>query len=91
MNYIENLTLHLNLSAAIRKKIWEGSGEIYAIISDIYRGEKEKVVTDYANQYNYFKSYGDSQSIRLGFRYNFGNQNLVNKKKESQTEEQKRL
>jgi Outer membrane protein beta-barrel family/CarboxypepD_reg-like domain len=80
-----------NLSAAIRKKIWEGSGEIYAIISDIYRGEKEKVVTDYANQYNYFKSYGDSQSIRLGFRYNFGNQSLVNKKKESQTEEQKRL
>lgn len=80
-----------NLSAAIRKKIWEGSGEVYAIISDIYRGEKEKVVTNYADQYNYFKSYGDSQSIRLGFRYNFGNQNLVSKKKESETEEQKRL
>ncbi|MFG4005132.1 outer membrane beta-barrel family protein [Flavobacterium aquidurense] len=80
-----------NLSAAIRKKIWAGSGEVYAIISDIYRGEKEKVVTNYADQYNYFKSYGDSQSIRLGFRYNFGNQNLVSKKKESETEEQKRL
>lgn len=80
-----------NLSAAFRKKIWNSNGEIYAIISDIYRGEKEKVVTDYANQYNYFKSYGDSQSIRLGFRYNFGNQGLENKKKEIQTEEQRRL
>ncbi|MCV9930353.1 TonB-dependent receptor family protein [Flavobacterium sp. LS1R49] len=80
-----------NLSAAIRKKIWNGNGEVYAIISDIYRGEKETVVTDYANQYNYFKSYGDSQSFRLGLRYNFGNQSLVNKKKEVQTEEQRRL
>lgn len=80
-----------NLSASIRKKIWKSNGEVYAILSDIYRGEKEKVVTDYANQYNYFKSYGDTQSIRIGFRYNFGNQNLVNKKKEGQTEEQGRL
>jgi len=80
-----------NLSASIRKKIWKGNGEVYAIFSDIYRGEKEKVVTNYADQYNYFKSYGDTQSFRLGFRYNFGNQNLVNKKKEGQTEEQQRL
>ncbi|RKR05668.1 outer membrane receptor protein involved in Fe transport [Flavobacterium sp. 90] len=80
-----------NLSASIRKKIWKSNGEIYAILSDIYRGEKEKVATDYADQYNYFLSYGDSQSIRLGFKYNFGNQKLENKKKEGQTEEQQRL
>ncbi|WP_099712089.1 outer membrane beta-barrel family protein [Flavobacterium sp. 9] len=80
-----------NLSASIRKKIWKSYGEIYAILSDIYRGEKEKVATDYADQYNYFLSYGDSQSIRLGFKYNFGNQKLENKKKEGQTEEQQRL
>ncbi|MDA6069932.1 TonB-dependent receptor family protein [Flavobacterium sp. AC] len=80
-----------SLSAAIRKKIWKENGEVYLIISDIYRGQKEKVVTDYADQYNYFKSYADTQSFRLGLRYNFGNQKLENKKKEVQTEEQQRL
>lgn len=80
-----------SLSASIRKKVLKDKGEVYAIFSDIYRGEKETVKTDYANQYNYFDSYGDSQSFRIGFRYNFGNQGLQNKRQEVQTEEQQRL
>lgn len=80
-----------NLSAAIRKKVWKKRGELYFLLSDIYRGEKETVKTDYGNQYNYFKSYSDSQSFRIGFRYSFGNQTLENKKQEVQTEEQRRL
>jgi len=80
-----------NLSVYLRKKVLKTKGEVYALFSDIYKGEKETVKTDYANQYNYFTSYGDTQSFRLGFRYNFGNQTLENKRKESQTEEQQRL
>jgi len=80
-----------NLAVYIRKKVIQGKGEVYALFSDIYRGEKETVKTDYANQYNYFKSYGDTQSFRIGFRYNFGNQSLENKRKEVKTEEQNRL
>ncbi len=80
-----------NLSASIRKKVLKDKGEVYAIFSDIYRGQKETVKTDYANQYNYFDSYGDSQSFRIGFRYNFGNQTLKNNRQEVKTEEQQRL
>lgn len=80
-----------SLSAYLRKKVMQGNGEVYVLFSDIYRGTKQTVTTDYANQYNSFKSYGDTQSFRLGFRYNFGNQSLENKRKEVQTEEQGRL
>lgn len=80
-----------NLSATLRKKILKGKGETYLLFSDIYRGQKQTTTTDYANQYNSFRSYGDSQSFRLGFRYNFGNQKLDNKSKEIQTEERQRL
>ncbi|HEU4497329.1 MAG TPA: outer membrane beta-barrel family protein [Flavobacterium sp.] len=84
-------TATTNLSVALRKKVMKEKGEVYLLISDIYRGEKQTVTTDYANQYNSYRSYDDSQSFRLGFRYNFGNQKLENKAKEVQTEEQKRL
>lgn len=80
-----------NLSVYLRKKVLKSQGEVYVLFSDIYRGEKETVKTDYGNQYNYFTSYDDTQSFRIGFRYNFGNQSLENKKQEVRTEEQQRL
>lgn len=80
-----------NLSLSLSKKILKSKAEIFAIFSDVYRGEKETVTTNYGNQHNYFNAYGDSQSMRLGFRYNFGNQKLENKRSQEQTEEQKRL
>jgi hypothetical protein len=80
-----------NLSLALRKKVLKSKGEAYVVFSDIYRGQKQTTATEYGNQYNSFRSYGDTQSFRLGFRYNFGNQKLEGKSKEKQTEEQQRL
>ncbi|MNJ88430.1 hypothetical protein D3C87_59720 [compost metagenome] len=79
-----------NLSLALRKKILKGNGEVYGIFSDIYRGEKINITTNYGNQYNSSDSYGDTQNFRLGFRYSFGNQKLKERNKE-QTEEQRRI
>ena len=80
-----------NLSLAIRKKVFKGKGEVFGIFSDIYRGQKQTVSTNYGNQSSSFRYYDDTQSFRIGFKYDFGNQKLENKSKENQTEEQKRL
>lgn len=79
-----------NLTLALRKKVLKGNGEVYGIFSDVYRGEKLGLSTDYGNQYNKSRYYSDSQNFRLGFRYNFGNQKLKEKTRE-QTEEQRRI
>jgi hypothetical protein len=79
-----------SLDFAFRKKVFHDKWELFAIFSDVYRGEKQTVTTKYANQYNYFTDYSDSQNFRIGFKYNIGNQKLSEKNKE-QTEEQKRL
>jgi hypothetical protein len=78
------------LDFAFRKKIFHEKWEVFALFSDVYRGEKQTVTTNYANQYNYFTDYNDTQSFRIGFKYNIGNQKLSEKTRE-QTEEQKRL
>ncbi|MEZ0004955.1 hypothetical protein ABH942_000298 [Flavobacterium sp. 28YEA47A] len=79
-----------NLTLALRKKVLKGNGEVYGIFSDVYRGERLKMSTDYGNQYNKSRYYSDTQNLRLGFRYNFGNQKLKEKTRE-QTEEQRRI
>ncbi|MFB9110542.1 TonB-dependent receptor domain-containing protein [Flavobacterium gyeonganense] len=79
-----------SLDFAFRKKIFQDRWELFAIFSDVYRGEKQTVITKYANQYNYFTDYSDTQSFKIGFKYNFGNQKL-NEKNRTQTEEQKRI
>ena len=73
------------------KKFYNEKFQIALLISDIYRGEKQKVSTRYANQNNYFLDYRDTQSFRINLKYNFGNQNLKNKSTKEKTDEQKRL
>lgn len=79
-----------SLHFAFRKKAFKGKWEFYALLSDVYKGQKQRVTTNYANQYTSFKGYDDSQSFRIGFKYNIGNQKL-NEKSRSETEEQRRL
>lgn len=80
-----------SLGASLRKVVLKGKGEFSMILSDLYRGEKQKVTTNYANQYNYFYDYSDTRSIRLAFKYNFGNQTLKSQQNKGKTEEQQRL
>jgi hypothetical protein len=80
-----------SLEMSCRKKFWDNKAEVSLILSDIYRGEKSIVATKYADQNNYFYDYSDTQSFRIGFKYNLGNQILKNKPEKEKTEEQKRL
>jgi hypothetical protein len=80
-----------SLSISLNKKVLKSKGEIILLVSDIYKGEKQRVTTNYANQYNYFDDYSDTQSIRLSFKYNFGNQTMKSAPVKQTTEEQDRL
>lgn len=80
-----------SLSISFRKRFWKENGEISLIFSDIYKGERQTTTTSYANQYSSYRSYGDTQSFRIQFRYRFGNQKLQDGKAVQKTEEQNRL
>jgi hypothetical protein len=85
------ITCSSSLEMSCRKKFWDKKAEVSLILSDMYRGEKSIVTTKYADQNNYFYDYSDTQSLRIGFKYNLGNQILKSKADKEKTEEQKRL
>ncbi|KEQ28452.1 TonB-dependent receptor [Pedobacter antarcticus 4BY] len=79
----------LNFSAS--KKLFSNRAEIGLMISDVYRGEKMTVSSNYADQRNSFTYYGDTQNIRFSFKYNLGNNALKSKALKGKTSEQSRL
>lgn len=80
-----------SLNFSTRKKLFHERAEISLLVSDIYRGEKMTVSSNYADQHNSFTYYGDTQNIRLSFKYNLGNNTLKSKETKKKTTEQSRL
>jgi hypothetical protein len=80
-----------NFSFGLRKKLLQGRAEAALLVNDLFKGEKQTVTTSYANQNNYFSDYRDTQSFRLAFKYNIGNQKVKENKNRHKTEEQERL
>lgn len=75
----------------MNKKFYDKKIEASLMINDIFKTERSKVTTKYANQNNYFLDYQDSQSVSVSLRYNFGNQTIKNKRTIDKTEEQGRI
>jgi len=80
-----------DLSLSLKKFFWEGKGELAVIFSDVYKGQKQRFTTQYANQYSFSDNYNDTQSFRLQFKYRFGNQKLEGKTARQDSEEKSRL
>jgi hypothetical protein len=80
-----------SLTLSVRKKFLNKNAELTLVFSDIYKGEVQKLTTNYANQYNESSNYGDSKSFRIQFSYRFGNQKLEGERNREQTDEQRRL
>lgn len=80
-----------SLSGGIVKRFGDGNFELGLILSDIYKGERQTSTINYGNQYARYRSYGDTQSFRVRFRYRFGNQKLGEGKTRQTTDEQNRL
>lgn len=66
---------------------WSASVYVY----NIFGSDRQIIKTDYADQYNYFKDYNDTQGFAIGLRYNFGNQKVKYSSKEVDMQEKDRL
>ncbi len=88
-----SLTIEGNedLSFGVTKKLFNERAKLSVQVSDILKSQIVKVSTDYLNQNNYFIDNMETQYIRVGFTYNFGNQSLKNKKSKKKITEKDRL
>jgi hypothetical protein len=98
MLYISNLIFgsytyknQFNLSASIRKKIWDKKASITLGVDDIFNTNNIPVVSRYANQDNGYFARTESRLFRVGFTYNFGNSKLQDNNREITTKESDRL
>ncbi|RXJ52905.1 TonB-dependent receptor [Gelidibacter gilvus] len=84
-----NEILMSNLS--ISKKILKNKGTISLVVSDLFNTQNFNVSSRYLNQNNstYFDQ--DTRTIKLGFRYKFGNTNLETNQRQVTEEETERL
>lgn len=79
------------LTLGITKKLFNNKGTLSLQFADIFKSQVVKVSTCYLNQQNYFIDDQETQYVRLGFRYNFGNNSLKRKAKKQSINETKRL
>ncbi|MGV3461283.1 MAG: outer membrane beta-barrel protein [Flavobacterium sp.] len=79
------------LTLSVRKTFFKGDGELTLIGTDLLKTERYKSTVEYGNQNLYDNSYGDSRSVRIQFRYRFGNQKLEGARERQRTEEQNRI
>lgn len=75
----------------MNRKFFHKKLEAAFVVNDIFKSTRQKVVTKYANQDNYFLDYTDTQGFTLSLKYNFGNQSVKNAKTIRKTAEQDRL
>jgi hypothetical protein len=98
MLYISNLIFgsytyknQFNLSASLRKKVWDKKASITIGVDDIFNTNNVPVVSRYANQDNGYFARTESRLFRVGFTYNFGNSKLQDNNREITTKESDRL
>ena len=75
----------------MNKKLWDKRFEIGLTLNDIFRTDRNTIVTKYANQNQYFKDYRDKRYFIINLKYNFGNQKVKDAKSGKKTDEQKRF
>ncbi|MXN91030.1 TonB-dependent receptor [Flavobacterium sp. Sd200] len=80
-----------SLSCNIKKIFADGKAEVALLFSDIYKGQRQTITTNYSNQYSTADLWNDSQTFRIQFRYRFGNQKLQGKAQKEDSEEKSRL
>ena len=88
-NYIISETT--NLTMGLRKTLWDKKGVITLTAEDILGLANSRLTSKYLNQdYSYFAK-PETQFIRVGFTYNFGNFKLKDNKRSIEKVERDRL
>jgi len=79
------------VSLSFRKTLWNKKATLSLTLNDIFNGQKVTKTTQFANQNSAYTADYDTQTIRLGFRYNFGNTKLTTNQRTKSSAEQERL
>ncbi|AXG68877.1 outer membrane protein beta-barrel family protein [Kordia sp. SMS9] len=79
------------VALSLRKTLWNKKATLSLTLSDILNGQEFTNTTRFVNQNSrYFSNY-DTQTIRVGLRYNFGNTKLQTNQRTKSSAEQERL
>ncbi|UZJ65913.1 outer membrane beta-barrel family protein [Sphingobacterium sp. KU25419] len=74
------------------RKFFNKKFEVNVSFMDIFKTEKQRVSSKYADQNNYYNDYRDTRKVNVTLRYHFGNQKIKNSANvPKKTEEQGRL
>ena len=68
IEYFEQVS---NVSASVKKSLWEGKANIILAVRDIFKGQKYNVTADFDNLHLTSLQVYDSRRVTLTFAYNF--------------------
>ncbi|MFD2587430.1 outer membrane beta-barrel protein [Croceitalea marina] len=81
----------LNLTLGLRKSLWDNKAVISIAAEDILERYVPTYTSQYLNQNNFYRRRPETQFIRVGFTYNFGNFRLQDNKRGIDKKERDRL
>lgn len=79
------------LSLSLRKSLWNNKATVSLTVNDIFNGQEFTNRTVFANQNSRYRTNVDVQTVRVGFRYNFGNTKLRTNQRTKSSAEQERI
>lgn len=85
------ITGYSNTYLTTNRKFFNKKLEVSLAFMDIFKTEKMRISSHYADQNNAYNDYRDTRSVRMTLRYHFGNQKIKSSNQPSKTEEQSRL
>lgn len=80
-----------NLTVGLRKSLWNKKAVVSITADDLFGNVNPILTSRYLNQDNYRNSRAETQFVRFGFTYNFGNYKLRDNKRDLENKERERL
>ncbi len=80
-----------NLTLGLRKSFWNGRALVSLVANDILGKANSRVTSKYLNQDNNYLAVPETQYVRFGFTYNFGNFRLEDNQRDIDKIERDRL
>ncbi|MDT0690432.1 outer membrane beta-barrel family protein [Salegentibacter sp. F188] len=79
------------LSVGLRKSLWNNRAVLTVNIEDILNRTNTRLTSRYLNQDNSYLAQEETQYVRVGFKYNFGNFRLSDNERQIEAAERDRL
>lgn len=88
-SYQQNATISIN--TGVRKTLWNNRGVLNVQVNDLLNRANGSLTSRYLNQDNGYRVFNETQNLRVGFTYKFGNFKLNDNEKTLDKTERDRL